>query len=58
MFAIPNQQFETIKPFVVASVVEDTKAVTDGGKGFLRLRELLKTHEAHLETEGGEQKWN
>ena len=53
MFAVPNQQFETIKPFVVASIDKDAKAVTDGGKSLFRLKELLKTHEAHQETEGG-----
>ena len=53
MFAVPNQQFETIKPFVVASIDKDTKAVTDGGKSLFRLKELLKTHEAHQETDGG-----
>ena len=52
MFAVPNQQFETIKPFVAASVAKNTKAVTDGGKSLFRLKELLKTHEAH-QTDGG-----
>lgn len=53
MFAIPNQQFETIKPFVVASIDKNTKAVTDGGKSLFRLKELLKEHEAHQETDEG-----
>lgn len=52
MFAVPNQQFETIKPFVAASVDQDAKAVTDGGKSLFRLKELLKAHEVHQETEG------
>lgn len=30
-----------------------TKAVTDGGKSLFRLKELLKEHEAHQETDGG-----
>ena len=53
MFAIPNQRFETIKPFVTASIDRNATAVTDGGNNLFRLRELLKAHEAHRETEDG-----
>lgn len=53
MFAVPNQQFETIKPFVAQNVDKNTKAVTDGGKSLFRLKELLKEHKAYQETEGG-----
>ena len=53
MFAVPNQQFETIKPYVTDNIDKDTKAVTDGGKSLFRLKEILKEHEAHQETKGG-----
>lgn len=53
MFAIPNQQYETLKPYVKAYIDASTKAVTDGGKSLIRLKELLKEHEAHEETKGG-----
>ena len=53
MFAVPNQQFETIKPHVTRNIDVDSKAVTDGGKSLFRLKELLREHEAHQETEGG-----
>lgn len=53
MFAVPNQQFETIKPYVVQNVDVDVKAVTDGGKSLFRLWDVLRRHEAHQETEGG-----
>ena len=53
MFAVPNQQFETIKPHVIRNLDADSKAVTDGGKSLYRLKELLKEHEAHQETEVG-----
>ena len=53
MFAVPNQQYETIKPFIAKNIDADAKAVTDGGKSLFRLKELLKKHEAHQETDGG-----
>lgn len=53
MFAVPNQQFETIKPYIVQYVDGDVKAVTDGGKSLFRIRDVLREHEAHQETEGG-----
>lgn len=53
MFAMPNQKSATIKPLVANYVDEETKVVTDGGHNLISLRELIKTHEPHLETEGG-----
>ena len=53
MFAVPNQQYETIKPFITKNIDADAKAVTDGGKSLFRLKELLKEHVAHQETDGG-----
>lgn len=53
MFAVPNQQFETIKPYILNMVDKDTSVVTDAGKGFLRLKELLQEHELHNEKEEG-----
>lgn len=53
MFAVPNQQFQTVKPYIQNMVDANSKAVTDGGKGFLRLHELLKEHEIHEETKEG-----
>ena len=53
MFAVPNQQYETIKPFITKNIDADAKAVTDGGKSLFRLKELLKEHEAHQETDDG-----
>ncbi len=52
MFAVPNQQFETIKPYIVQNIDGDAKAVTDGGKSLFRIRDVLREHEVHQETEG------
>lgn len=53
MFAVPNQQFQTVKPYIQNMVDKNSKAITDGGKGFLKLKELLKEHEIHEETTEG-----
>lgn len=53
MFAVPNQQYETIKPYIVNNIEPTTKGLTDGGKGFLRLKELIREHQAYAETIGG-----
>lgn len=53
MFAVPNQQYETIKPCVVANIEANSTGVTDGGKGLLKLKELLKEHKVYEETKGG-----
>lgn len=52
MFAMQNQQYETIKPFVMENIEPSAKAVTDGGKRLFRLKNLLAKHEAHEETMG------
>ena len=51
MYALPDTRFETIKPFVMAVVKDDTKVLTDGGHNLFRLKEVVGEHEAHLETE-------
>lgn len=51
MFAIPNQQYETIRPFVEESVDAAAKAVTDGGHNLIRLKEIVKEHIPYPETE-------
>ena len=48
-----NQKQETIMPIIKKVVEYDSNAVTDGGKGFLRLNELLRCHDIHMETEKG-----
>lgn len=48
-----NQKQETIMPIIKKVVEYDSNAVTDGGKGFLRLNELLRCHDIHMETEEG-----
>lgn len=53
MFAVANQRQETIMPIIKKVVEYDSNAVTDGGKGFLRLNELLRCHDIHMETEEG-----
>lgn len=50
MFAMANQRHETLRPFVLRYVDENTKVVTDGGKNLIRLKEILKEHESHEET--------
>lgn len=51
MFAIPNGQHETIRPYIAQTLEESTKVVTDGGSNLIRLRDIVD-HEPHLETEG------
>lgn len=36
MFALPNQQYATISPYVTANVDENAKAVTDGGHNLIK----------------------
>lgn len=51
MFALPNQQFNTLKPYVQSSVETDTKVVTDGGLNLIGLKNIVKELEMHPETE-------
>lgn len=51
MFALPNQQFNTLKPYVVNFIDANAKVLTDGGHNLMGLKDLIKEHEAHLETE-------
>lgn len=51
MFAVPNGQHETIRPYIAEALEESTKVVTDGGSNLKRLRDIFD-HEPHLETEG------
>ena len=53
VFAVPNQRYETIKPFIKKNIDTEAKALTDGSKSLFRLKELLKEHEGHHETDGG-----
>lgn len=51
MFALPNQQFNAISPYVTKFIDEDTKVLTDGGHNLMGIKELVKEHEPHVETE-------
>lgn len=51
MFALPNQQFNAIKPYVVNYIDDNAKVLTDGGHNLMGLKDIIKEHEAHLETE-------
>jgi hypothetical protein len=51
MYSMPNQQYETIRPYIEGSVSSDTKAVTDGGHNLIKLKEILKEHKPYPETE-------
>lgn len=53
MFAVPNQQYETIKPYVVKNIEPSSTGVSDGGKGLLKLKDLLNEHRIYEETKGG-----
>jgi hypothetical protein len=37
MYSMPNQQYETIRPYIEVSVSSDTKAVTDGGHNLIKV---------------------
>ena len=51
MFAIPNQQYDTIKPFVEEAVAKESRTITDGGHNLIKLKELVKEHIPYPETE-------
>ena len=51
MFAMHNQQFDTIEPFVSRSISSEAKVFTDGGTNLKRLKILDLIHEPHQETE-------
>lgn len=51
MFALPNQQYSTISPYVTANVDENAKVVTDGGHNLIKIKDLVKEHVSYLETE-------
>ncbi len=51
MFALPNQLHDSIKPFVIDNVDKEATVHTDGGHNLFRLRNLVKRHVPHPETE-------
>ncbi len=51
MFALPNQQYESIKPYVAANVEDSVTVHTDGGTNLFKMKDLVKQHIAHRETE-------
>ncbi len=51
MFALPNQQHDSIKPFVIDNVDKEATVHTDGGHNLIRIKDLVKQHIPHIETE-------
>lgn len=45
MFALPNQHYSTISPYITANVDENAKVVTDGGHyELIKIKDLVKEH--------------
>jgi transposase-like protein len=53
MFAMPNEQSETINPIVARYIDKDSQLFTDGGTSLKGLDELVNSHVANVETEDG-----
>lgn len=53
MFAMPNQKFETIKPYASAAIEKESTIISDGGHNLIGMKDIFKKHDVHVETEGG-----
>lgn len=53
MFAMPNEQSETINPIVARYINKESQLYTDGGTSLKSLDDLVDNHVVIAETEGG-----